>query len=80
MDTITVSKDMRLKLPKTYKKIIEKGSRFIVSQSDDTIMLKQIRKPVWSAAASIRDDNPMSLEQIDEIVHKVRRNRKRKIK
>ena len=60
--------------------MIEKGSRFIVLQSDDTIMLKQIRKPVWRAAASLSDENPIHLEQIDEIVHNVRRNRKRKIK
>ena len=80
MYTSTVSKDMRIKLPKTFKKMIEKGSRFIVSRSDDTIMLKQIRKPIWRAAGSTRTNNPMSLEQIDEIVHKVRRNIKRKRK
>jgi hypothetical protein len=60
------------KIPLSYRGMLRNGDRFLFSQSGDTILLKQIKERAWPAdMPSSRP--PISLEEIDRIVHSVRR-------
>jgi hypothetical protein len=61
-----------IRLPASFRGFLSRGSRFIFSQSGDTIMLKQIQEKPWPAEI-YHSVPPMSLKEIDRIVHLYRR-------
>ena len=76
MEKVTV-KNLRTRFPSTYRSFFGRKSEYIVSRSGDTILLKQIRNKPWPSELP-QSDQPASLEEIDRIVHKVRKRRTRK--
>lgn len=70
----TLTKNLRLTLPSSFRKFLKRGKQFMVYESDDAIMLKQIQEKPWPADMN-HGIEPMSLEEIDEVVHEVRRKR-----
>ncbi len=65
---------LSLKFPRRYKSFFERGSKFILSESGDTLLLKQIQEKPLPAEMD-HGVKPMSLEEIDEVVHEVRHSR-----
>jgi len=78
MLTAKLGNDLMLKLPDECKSICKPGSEFIVGTSGDMLLLKPIRKPIWECAREIPDPDQPTLEEIDEIVHEVRREMREK--
>ena len=77
MHTVKISKNLSVKLPSSFKGLLNKGNRFVASVSEDTIMLKQIREPIWQTAPYTgKNKKPLSLEKISSLVHEVRRSPK----
>jgi hypothetical protein len=61
-----------IRLPNASRGILARGNKFIFSQSGDTILLKQIQEKPWPADIG-NPSKPMPLEEIDAIVHSVRK-------
>jgi hypothetical protein len=72
MYPVKVSRKRTLTLPPAFDKFLSKGDRFMAFASDDTIMLKQVKEPVWETASRFPDPDEMNLAEIDKIVHEVR--------
>lgn len=72
-------KSMTIRLPSTMRSMLSRGNDFVFWQSDDTIMLKQIQKKPWPAELPGKK-SAMTLEEIDKIVHDVRKKNSRKIR
>ncbi len=63
-----------LKLPAEIAARFRLSDRFVVWTEGDTLYLKRITAPpVTSIVAQAPEGEPMSLDEINEIVHKVRR-------
>lgn len=73
MVTVKLSRRSSFTLPRAYRSYAKKGEEFMVSMSGDTLMFRKIRKPIWDVARENPDKNPPSLEEICEIVRKVRK-------
>jgi hypothetical protein len=72
-----VQKGNIIKFPKTFERFIKPDDELLVWYEDDTISLKRIRgKSTLDLAEKIPDKNPISLEEMDRIVHKVRQKAK----
>ena len=69
-------KSMTIRLPSTMRGMLSRGNDFVLWQSDDTIMLKQIQNKPWPADLPGKKP-PMTLEEIDNIVHDVRKKHAR---
>jgi hypothetical protein len=66
-------------LPKSFESFLHKGNDFLVFQSDDELLLKQVRYPELKRRALTPSKKPpMTLEEICEIVRDVRRQEARK--
>lgn len=72
MNKVKLSTDLCLQLPSKYKRF--GGTEFILGESGDTIMLKPAMRKPWPA--ELDDSKPMSMEEIDRVVHEVRKKRK----
>jgi len=66
-----------LKLPAEIAARFRPSDRFVVWTEGDTLHLKRITPPpVTGIVAQAPEEEPMSLEEINEIVHEVRRQRR----
>lgn len=66
-----------LKLPAKFARQFHVSDRFVVWMSGDTLHLKRITSPaVTDIVAQAPDDAPLTLDEINDIVHKVRREQK----
>lgn len=78
MESVTF-RNRTLTLPKSYDSFLEKGSEFILFKSGDELLFKQVRYPDLKRRALKQSRLPiMSLSEINEIVHDVRRKTYRK--
>lgn len=65
-----------LKLPAEIADLFRPADRFVVWVEGDVLHLKRITPPpVTSIVAEAPEGEPMSLEEINDIVHKVRQQR-----
>lgn len=65
-----------LKLPAEIAERFQPWDRFVVWQAGDTLYLKRIESvAVLERVAEAPQDEPLSLEDINAMVHEVRRNR-----
>ena len=70
-----VSEDT-LKLPEEVAKRFRPADRFVVWQEGDSLTLKRITPlAVLDRVAETPDDNPMSLDEINTLVHEIRKQR-----
>lgn len=68
-----------LTLPKSYDAFLRKGGDFILFKSDDELILKQVQAPDFKRRASTPSKKPpMSMEEINDIIHHVRRTTAKK--
>ena len=68
-----------LKLPEAIVARFRPSDRFFVWAEGDTLCLKRITPPpMTKIVAQAPEGEPLSLDEIDEIVHEVRRQRKAK--
>jgi hypothetical protein len=66
-----------LKLPTDIAARFRPSDRFVVWVEGDTLHLKRVTlPPVTSIVAQAPEEEPLSLEEINEIVHQVRRQRR----
>jgi hypothetical protein len=66
-----------LKLPAEIAARFSPSDRFVVWTEGDTLHLKRITPPpVTRIVAQAPEEEPLSLEEINEIVHEVRRQRR----
>jgi len=70
----TMKPERTLELPETIANRFQPSDRFIVWVEDDMVLLKHIESvSPLHAVSELPYDEPMSLEEIDAIVHEVRR-------
>ena len=63
-----------LKLPVDVAALFQPADRFVIWADDDTLHLKRITPlQVTRIVAEAPEEEPMSMDEINEIVHKVRR-------
>jgi hypothetical protein len=68
-----------LKLPEAIAERFHPTDRFFVWVEGDTLYLKRITPPpVTEIVAQAPEDEPLSLDEISDIVHEVRRQRRAK--
>jgi hypothetical protein len=78
MYSITVSRKRSLTLPRAFNKLLSNGNRFMAFESDDAIMLKQIKEPIWHIAERTPDPKKPTTDEINEMVSKARRETAKK--
>jgi hypothetical protein len=71
-----LTEDLNLILPDEITEQLQPSDRFIVWIDGDTIHLKRLNpSPLQIVEAAVEGD-PLSYDEIDEIIHEVRRNRR----
>jgi hypothetical protein len=66
-----------LKLPAEVASRFRPSDRFVILVEGDTLQLKRITpSPVTSIVAEAPEGEPMSMDEINEIVHEVRRQQR----
>jgi hypothetical protein len=67
-----------LKLPADVAERFQASDRFVVWAEGDTLHLKRITPPpVTRIVDEAPDDEPLSMDEINEIIHEVRRQQKK---
>lgn len=75
IQVIELGADNSLTLPNEIAQVLGPGSRILVLKQEDTIILKRILPPRITdiVANTPETEPPLTLEEINEIVHEVRR-------
>ena len=68
----TVTPQGTIQLPQKIIRSLSPADRFIVWLEDDTVHLKKMNASPLDIVAEAPVGNPLSLDEINEIVHKVR--------
>ncbi len=71
-------RDHTLELPSDVAAHFQPSDRFIIWRDGDTLLLKRVASSPLDKAADLPVDDVLSLDEINEIVHKVRRKRSAK--
>jgi hypothetical protein len=79
MNIVKVTGKNHFRIPAKYRSTVRKNKQFIISKSEDSLLLKPFRS-VLLAADLHPDPNPPTLEEINRIVHEVRRQHSKKRK
>ena len=75
-DLATVTPNHTLQLPDEIAKQFQPADRFIIWMEGDILHLKRITPSPLKAVEQAPDEEPLSLEAINEIVHEVRKQRR----
>lgn len=76
VETAELTQDRTLTLPPDIAALFRPLDRFVVWVEGDTLHLKRMTPaPVTDIVAAAAPDQPLSLNEINDIVHKVRRQR-----
>ncbi len=67
-----------VKLPQKISRDLSPSDRFIVWMEGDTLHLKKMEPSPLDRVAQMPVDEPLSLDEINEIIHEVRRQRRQK--
>lgn len=67
-----------VKLPQKIRRNLSPSDRFVVWMEGDTLHLKKMEPSPLDRVAQMPVDKPLSLDEINEIVHEVRRQRHQK--
>ncbi len=65
-----------LKLPTEVASLFRPSDRFVIWTDGDTLHLKRITPSVTRIVGEAPEGEPMSMDEINEIVHEVRRQRR----
>jgi hypothetical protein len=75
---ISITDDRAIALPPEIQATLQPGDEYLVWQTDDTILLKKVQKPITIADirakvnASGNDPEEPTLEELSQIIHEVR--------
>ncbi len=72
-EVATLTTNKTLQLPDEIAKQFQQADRFIVWLDGDTLYLKRLTPSPLKAIESAPDGEPLSLEEINDIVHEVRK-------
>jgi hypothetical protein len=75
-DLATLTIDHKLLLPDEIAKRFHPSDRFVVWVDGDMLHLKRVMPSPLQAVAEAPEGDPLSLDEINEIVHEVRRKRR----
>ena len=75
MELATFTPNLNLKLPNEVAKHFQPSDRFMVWLDGDTLVLKRLISSITQLVEQAPEGNPMSLDEINDIVHEVRRER-----
>lgn len=73
----TLSKNHTLQLPTEIAEQFAPSDRFIIWMDGDTMHLKRIMPSPLTIVEDAPDDDEIPLDEIDDIVHEVRANRRK---
>ncbi|MEM7530559.1 MAG: hypothetical protein AAF639_00140 [Chloroflexota bacterium] len=71
----TLSPNYMLELPSFIAEQFQPSDQFVVWLDGDTLHLKRINPSPLKAVEEAPDEEPMSFDELDDIVHEVRRQR-----
>ena len=71
----TLTEEHMLELPEPIANRFRSRDRFIVWVEDDTLHLKKIARSITDRVAQAEKSDPPSLDEINDLVHEVRRQR-----
>ena len=71
-------RDHTLELPSEIASHFQPADKFIIWRDGDTLLLKRVASSPLDKAAESAVDEALSLDEINEIVHEVRRSRSTK--
>jgi hypothetical protein len=74
-DLATLTVDHTLQLPDEIAKRFRPSDRFVVWVDGDTLHLKRVMPSPLQVVADAPEGDPLSLDEINDIVHEVRRQR-----
>ncbi|MFN8492660.1 MAG: hypothetical protein U0350_33975 [Caldilineaceae bacterium] len=74
-EIVTLTPDHTLLLPAEIAQHFKPSDRFITWLEGDTLHLKRITPSPLKVVEQAPDEEPMSLDEINDIVHEVRRQR-----
>ena len=72
----TLTANRNVQLPDEVAKRFQPTDRFMVWVDDDTVVLKRIKPSVTTIVEQAPTGEPLSLEESNDIVHEVRRQRR----
>jgi hypothetical protein len=75
-DLVTLSSHHTLILPPDIAEHFQPSDKFVIWWDGDTLHLKRIAPSPLQVVEEAPDDQPLSLDEINDIVHEVRRQRK----
>lgn len=74
----TLTDQHTLELPEPIASRFRSHDRFVIWVEDDTLHLKKISRSITDRVAQADEAAPLSLEEINDLVHEVRRQRSNK--
>ena len=77
-EVATLKPNRTLELPVTIAQRFQPSDRFVVWMEGDTLHLKRITPSPLRAVEQAPVDQPLSLDEINEMVHEVRRQRRQR--
>jgi hypothetical protein len=77
-DLATLTTNHTLQLPDEIAKRFRPSDRFVVWVDGDTLHLKRVMPSPLQAVADAPEGEPFSLDEINDIVHEVRRKRRQR--
>jgi hypothetical protein len=77
-DLATLTTNHTLQLPDEIAKRFRPSDRFVVWVDGDTLHLKRVMPSPLQAVADAPEGEPLSLDEINDIVHEVRRKRRQR--
>lgn len=77
-DIATLTDQHTLELPEPIASRFRSQDRFVVWVEDDTLHLKKIARSITDRVAQSERADPPSLDEINDLVHEVRRQRRGK--
>ena len=75
-DLATLTTNYTLQLPDEIAKRFRPSDRFVVWVDGDTLHLKRVMPSPLQVVADAPEGDPLSLDEINDIVHEVRRQRR----
>jgi hypothetical protein len=75
-EVATLTRNRTLKLPKEIARHFLPSDRFIIWMEGDTLHLKRVTPSPLTTVEQAPADEPLSMDEINEIVHEVRQQRR----
>jgi hypothetical protein len=78
MEFATLTSNLTVKLPAEVAKRFKPSDRFVVATDGDTLILKRVLPSITEIVGHAESGEPLSLDEINDIVHQIRKERRSK--